>query len=674
MNLDRVRSAMRSRLLVSYLVASLLPVLVLVVALSAALRLEARSRGLAEGRSEAALLAQASVEPVLGSQPLRGTIPADEVTALDRLSARAVHDGHIVRLRIRDITGLAVFADDGALPTETDDEVEDALRGEVVASLTHLNADPGEQAPPAGRVVEIYRPLTEGADHHLVGVLEAYLPYAPIEADVSAGMRMMTVVTTGGLLLLYLVLAVISASATRRLRRQAADNARLAAFDTLTGLPNRASFREAVDAALVRDPAGVAVAVLDLEGFREINETLGHRHGDEVLRVVADRLSLAVPGTDRVARLAGDEFAVLMTGLDLASADGDASGRLSSLQSALVAELVLGGIPLAVEACFGLAMAAGDGADGADLVRQADIALHHAKVVRRPLVRYTAELDTFDPAKLGLLAELRRGIEGNQLVLHYQPQIAITDGAARSVEALVRWARPDGSLLLPADFLDAAESTGLIEPLTDWVLAAALSQITAWGPDLADVSVAVNISARNLAQPGFAEGVLRALATAGVPPSRLVLEITETALLADPETARTTLAVLDRAGVAVSIDDFGHGHTALAYLAELPVRELKIDRGFVVAMADSTAYTAIVRSMIELGHNLGLTVAAEGVSDAGTLDRLGDLGCDVAQGWLIGRAVPADELAAWLVARRQAAALLTSTGGAADAEPGGAIG
>jgi diguanylate cyclase (GGDEF)-like protein len=682
MNLDRVRSATGSRLLVTYLVASLAPVLVLALAMTAALRVEARARGLAEGRSEAALLAQASVEPILSSTPLRGTIPAEEAAALSRLAARAVRDGHIVRLRIRDVTGLAVFADDGDLPTESDDEVEDALNGEVVASLTRLNSDAGEKAALAGRSVEIYRPLTEGADHHVVGVLEVYLPYAPIQADVNAGMRMMTLVSTGGLLLLYLVLAAITASVTRRLRRQARDNARLAAFDSLTGLPNRASFREAVDAALVRDPAGVAVAVLDLEGFREINETLGHRHGDEVLCVVAGRLKRAVPASDQVARLAGDEFAVLMTGLDPESADGDASSRLSALQSELLAELTLGGIPLAVEASFGLAMAGRQGpqgdteepADGADLLRQADIALHHAKVIRRPLVRYTAELDTFDPAKLGLLAELRRAIEGNQLVLHYQPQVSVADGTAHSVEALVRWARPDGTLLMPADFLDAAESTGLIEPLTDWVLAAALAQIVAWGPDLADVSVSVNISARNLAQPGFAEGVLRALATVGVPPSRLVLEITETALLADPETARTTLGVLDRAGVAVSIDDFGHGHTALAYLAELPVRELKIDRGFVVAMANSPAYTAIVRSMIELGHNLGLTVVAEGVSDAGTLAQLGGLGCDVAQGWLIGHAVPADEVAAWLIARRQQSSLMTSTGGAADVEHGQGLG
>ena len=663
MNLDRLRAATRSRLLVTYLVASLVPVLLLVIALTVALRLEASARGLAEGRSEAALLAQTSVEPALGDAPLRGGIPADEAAALNRLAARAVRDGHIVRLRIRDINGTAVFADDGDLSAEADDEVQDALHGQVESSLTHLNADLGEERALGVRVVEIYRPLTEGADHHVVGVLEVYLPYAPIQADVAAGIRMTTLVSIGGLLLLYLVLSLISASATRRLRRQAADNARLASFDSLTGLPNRSSFRREVDAALVRDPARVAVAVLDLEGFREINETLGHHHGDEVLRVVAERLSKAVPAGDLVARLAGDEFAVLMTSLDPHSADGDASARLSALQSALVAELTLGGIPLAVEACFGLAMAAAqcpnagtaqEPADGADLVRQADIALHHGKVIRRPLVRYTPELDTFDPAKLGLLAELRRGIEAGQLVLHYQPQVGVVDGAARSVEALVRWARPDGTLLMPADFLDAAESTGLIEPLTDWVLAAALAQIGAWGPELADISVAVNISARNLAQPGFAEGVLRALATAGVPSSRLVLEITETALLADPETARTALTVLDRAGVAVSIDDFGHGHTALAYLAELPVRELKIDRGFVVAMSESPAYAAIVRSMIELGHNLGLRVVAEGVSDAGTLEQLGLLGCDIAQGWLIGYAVPADELAAWLVARRQA--------------------
>ncbi|MDX6200768.1 MAG: diguanylate cyclase [Frankiales bacterium] len=678
MNLHRVRTAAGSRLLVTYLVASLLPVLLLMLAMTAALRVEATARGLAEGRSEAALLAQTSVEPLLGSTPLRGLVPAADAAALNRLSHQAVQDGHLVLLRIRDMQGKAAFADHGALPSESDDEVLEALGGQVVARLTRLNSDVGETGGPGVRVVEVYRPLTAGADHHLVGVMEVYLPYAPIQADVSAGMRMLTLVSVGGLLLLYLVLALISASVTRRLRRHAADNARLATVDTLTGLANRAAFRAAVDAALVRDPARAAVAVLDLEGFREINETLGHAHGDEVLRVVADRLSRAVPVTDQVARLAGDEFAVLMTGLDPDFADGDASARLSCLQSALVTELTLGGIPLAVEACFGVAMAAGTGSgepsDAANLVRQADIALHHAKVIRRPVVRYRDELDTFDPAKLGLLAELRRGIEGNQLVLHYQPKLTVADGSVSSVEALVRWARPDGSLLMPADFLDAAESTGLIEPLTDWVLAAALAQITEWGADLAEVSVAVNISARNLAQPGFADGVLRALAAAGVAPSRLILEITETALLADPETARSMLAVLDRAGVAVSIDDFGHGHTALAYLAELPVRELKIDRGFVVAMADSPAYTAIVRSMIDLGHNLGLTVVAEGVTDADTLDRLADLGCDRAQGWLIGHAVPADELAAWLVARRLARPAVTSSGGASAPERGQRLG
>ena len=555
------------------------------------------------------------------------------------------------------------------------------MEGQTEAELTHLNDDAGERQPVGERVVEVYRPLQEGPDHHVVGVLELYLPYAPIEADVSAGLRTLTLVSTGGLALLYLALAFVSASATTRLRRQGDDNAFLARTDPLSGLPNRTSFRAEVDDALVRDPAGVAVAVLDLEGFREINETLGHKHGDRVLRVVAQRLEAAVPVGDGVARLAGDEFAVLMTGLDHAAPDDEAGRRLEQVQRALVAELTIGGIPLAVEACFGLAMfthaadasVTGELPDGADLIRQADIALHHAKLIRRPLVRYTAELDQFDPAKLGLLAELRRGIEGEQLVLHYQPKLSLADGAVRSVEALVRWTRPDGTLLQPSEFIDAAESTGLIEPLTDWVVAAALRQITAWGDDLADVVVAVNVSARNLGQPGFAEGVLRTMAIAGVPTSRLVMEITETALLADPETARESLSILDRAGVAVSIDDFGQGHTALAYLADLPVRELKIDRGFIRRLDGNPAYEAIVRSIIELGHNLGLRVVAEGVTRPETMERLAELGCDVAQGWLIGHAMPAEQFAAWLAAHRRQAPVVTS-GGAGDDPRGQGLG
>ena len=658
MTLGRLRSAAGPRLLVTYLVASLIPVLALMLAMPAALRLEARSRGLAEARAQAALLAQTGVEPVLASGPLRGAVPSAEAFTLRKLSNRAVSEGDIVRLRIRDLAGQVAFADDGDTSARPDDEVTEALHGKTSSALTRLNHDVGERLPMGGRVVEVYRPLHEGDDHHVVGVLEVYLPYAPIDADVSAGLRMLTVISSGGLLLLYLVLALVSASATRRLRRQSDAHAYLATTDPLTGLPNRTSFRAAVDTALLRDPAGVAVAVLDLEGFREINETLGHKHGDEVLRVVARRLEAAVPSEDRVARLAGDEFAVLMTGLAWTRPDEEATERLARLQDALVAELTVGGIPLAVEACFGLAMAtvvevADDTTDGADLVRQADIALHHAKVIRRPLVRYTAELDQFDPAKLGLLAELRRGIEGDQLVLHYQPKLSLGDGVVRSVEALVRWTRPDGILLQPGDFIDAAESTGLIEPLTDWVVAAALRQIAAWGTALGDVSVAVNVSARNLAQPGFADSVLRTMAIAGVPTSRLVMEITETALLADPDTTRGALLILDRAGVAVSIDDFGQGHTALAYLADLPVRELKIDRGFVQGLDTNPAYAAVVRSIIELGHNLGLRVVAEGVTRPETLAQLSELGCDVAQGWLIGYAMPADEFAAWLADHRQ---------------------
>ncbi len=277
MKLDRLGAASGSRLLATYLLASLVPLLLLVVALTGAIRLEAKSRGLAEARSEAALLAETGVEPILGAAPLHGHITVPVIDGLQRLSMPAVREGHLVRLRVRDMNSAVVFADDGDMSAGPDDEVTEALQGETVASLTRLNQDAGEKAPVGGKVVEVYLPLEKGADQHVVGVLEVYLPYAPIQADVSAGLRALTLICSGGLLLLYLVLALISASVTRRLRKQAVDNAYLATVDVLTELPNRTSFRREVADALVRDPAGVAVAVLDLEGFREINETLGHR-------------------------------------------------------------------------------------------------------------------------------------------------------------------------------------------------------------------------------------------------------------------------------------------------------------------------------------------------------------------------------------------------------------
>jgi EAL domain-containing protein (putative c-di-GMP-specific phosphodiesterase class I) len=278
--------------------------------------------------------------------------------------------------------------------------------------------------------------------------------------------------------------------------------------------------------------------------------------------------------------------------------------------------------------------------------------MYLAKESRTGQARYDSVRDHYDAGKLALVAELRRAIEGGELVLHYQPKAWVRSGAVCAVEALVRWQHPQRGLVPPDAFLPVAEQTGLIEPLTRWVLNTALEQVRRWGEEFESLTMSVNVSARNLSRPDFADMVLAALDTAGVPAHRLVLEITETALLTDPETAAQVLGRVAAAGVRVSIDDFGQGHTSLGYLSTLPLHELKIDKSFVADLPVNAGHAAIVRSIVELGHNLGLQVVAEGVETEQIVDVLAAVDCDIAQGYLLARPMPPDQLPGWLAVHR----------------------
>jgi EAL domain-containing protein (putative c-di-GMP-specific phosphodiesterase class I) len=281
-------------------------------------------------------------------------------------------------------------------------------------------------------------------------------------------------------------------------------------------------------------------------------------------------------------------------------------------------------------------------------LQRADVAMYVAKEQHSGVVRYNPEHNHYDAANLALIGQLRQAIEVDQLVLHYQPKTTLASGRTEAVEALVRWRHPTLGLLYPDRFIPLVEQTDLIDKLTQWVLHQALSDLGALGPDAAHVTVAVNISARNLGRPGFAELVVRALADAKIPARRLVLEITETALLTDPEGAVVVLTTLDALGVKVSIDDFGCGQTSLGYLSTLPVHELKIDRSFIGDMLANPAHAAIVRSIVDLGHNLDLEVVGEGVENLETLEILRAFGCDAAQGYHVARPMPAELLGDWL--------------------------
>ena len=420
--------------------------------------------------------------------------------------------------------------------------------------------------------------------------------------------------------------------------------------DGLTGLANRSHLLLRLQDRLATGfgTAGdveAAVLLLDLDRFKEVNDTLGHHNGDALLRLVGDRLVAALRGIDTVARLGGDEFGLVLPG----SADEAAAvAALERVRKAVGADVELEGLPLNIEASIGVAFYPAHGDDVDVLLQRADVAMYVAKESTLGTVVYDAEHDHYNPRRLALVGELRRALDRDELVLHYQPKTELATGAVNSVEALVRWRHPSRGLLYPDEFIPVAEQTGLIGPLTEWVLRAAVSQVVAWDDLAPDLGMAVNLSARSLHDPDLPDLVLGVLSEYGVPASRLLLEITETALVTDATRAAVVLARLADAGVRLSLDDFGRGYTSLAYLRRLPVTELKIDKTFVMEMDRSSEDAAIVRSVVELGHNLGLLVTAEGVENASVLSSLTDFGCDTGQGFFLSRPLDADALGDWL--------------------------
>jgi diguanylate cyclase (GGDEF)-like protein len=641
MGQQRVRARSTARTFATYAAITVAPVLILGLVLAATYRREARDRGLAEGRSEAMLVAHTAIEPLLDSSPLSRGLSAQETTSIERLTKQAVSRGDVLQLRLRTLDGHVAFADravDLGLPV--DDEVLEAAEGHTVIKLTHLQFDRTE-GPDGPAAVEVYLPISGGWPSVRVGVLEVYLPFAPIHDDVASGLHSLYRTLVAGLLLLWASLFGISVSITRHLRRQVALNRHNAEHDALTSLPNRELFRMRATRQLDAARGGgraVAVAIIDLDRFKEVNDTLGHQSGDQVLIEIGARLAAAVGPGDTIARLGGDEFGVFL-------ADGaTASATLERLRETIREELVVDRLPLSIEASSGYAIAPDDGSDIATLLQRADVAMYVAKAVHGGVARYDALADHYDAADLALVGELRSAIQAGELVLHYQPKRPLDGGRVTTVEALVRWQHPTLGLLAPARFLPLAEQTDVIHDLTAWVLRQALEEI---GP-LDSVGVAVNVSARNLGARDFAHRVTDILTTAGFPADRLTVELTETAIVDDPARAIDVLADLAAAGVHVSIDDFGQGQTSLRYLSVLPVHELKIDRQFVSSMLRNPADRAIVRSIIDLGHNLGMHVVAEGVETEPVLDALRVFGCDVAQGFLIAHPMPAGALVAWL--------------------------
>ncbi len=632
-----------ARLFVTYAAITAVPVVLLGLTLGASYRTEAQDRGISVGRSEALLVARTAVEPVLDGRPLSQGLSPSETVAMRHLVTRAVGDHDVLRLRLRNLAGYVVFSDDGsgfALKPEGPAHAA-ATYGTVTARLTRLNADDNDTGPVGPQAVEVYQPLDAGTSLRRVGVLEMYLPYAPIAADVNAGLRGLYRDLTIGLGALYLALFIISVSVSRRLRQQIKENKFLAEHDPLTDLPNRSLFHQHAQEAVmraVRTDSRVAIAIVDLDRFKEVNDTLGHDSGDQLLTLLAQRLADHTRPQDAVARLGGDEFGVILSDV------GDAEEVLRRLRDIIEREVEVSGLPLSVESSIGYVIAPSDGIDVDDLLQHADVAMYLAKAQHVGVVHYDPEHDHYDAANLGLIADLRRAIDAGELVMHYQPKAALADGRVEAVEALVRWQHPTLGLLYPDRFIPLCEQTDLIDRLTTWVMRRALTDIR----DLEAVSVSVNVSARTLGRARFADQVIWVLANLDVDPGRLIIEITETALLTDPPRAAAVLAQLDAVGVRVSLDDFGIGQTSLGYLSSLPVHELKIDKSFVMDMLANPAHAAIVRSIVDLGHNLKLQVVGEGVETEDVFATLREAGCDLAQGYLLARPMPVDQLRGWL--------------------------
>lgn len=433
----------------------------------------------------------------------------------------------------------------------------------------------------------------------------------------------------------------------RRVVRQSRELEHKTLFDNLTGLPNRALFfdRLAQAASVYKnEQKPFSIVIIDLDRFKEVNDLQGHHVGDLLLKHVARSISTTMRRTDIVARLGGDEFVLLLPGAVAESA----GAIVKKLLASLCQRVSLDGSVVDVVASMGIASFPEHDVDITRLLLKADMAMYAAKRANIRYRVYTPEIEASAARNIELQNELRYAIDHEQLLLHYQPKISHHTGCIMGVEALVRWNHPQRGLVAPDEFISLAEASGLIQPLTLWVLQAALQQSVVWHSAGHSFTVAVNLSTRNLLDGDLPVRVAKLLATYHVRPEWLVFEITESAVMAEPARALETLDKLNKMGIQLSLDDFGTGYSSLAYLKKLPVSEIKIDRSFIKDMELDASDTVIVRSTIALGHNLGMKVVAEGVENSQIWDLLSALGCDASQGYYMSRPLTAAALGEWL--------------------------
>ena len=597
-----------------------------------------RTRAEETATLHASVAAQAVVDRLRPSD-LAGPISKARRDELDRILTARVLDEATPASAIATADGRLVSATEvagtGTAPL-TPELLGTALGGTVASELITT-----EVRGASTKVFRAYAPfrLEDGT----AGVLVVDKDYGPIAAAARRAAITVAVVLEGVLLALWLCLFPIMRSVTRRMNRQLDTIAHQALHDDLTGLANRTQFGQRLDEALeaeVGEEKALTVFFIDLERFKEVNDALGHELGNELLTVVAARLDDVVGEGELVARLGGDEFGVLS---ERATDEAAATAVAERLRSAIAVPCEIAGVSLEVQGSIGIAIAPEHGTTRDELLRRADIAMYAAKRIGAPQV-FSAGLDDNSPLRLAMTGELRRAIESGELAVFYQPQVDLREGRVRGAEALVRWRHPRRGFLLPDAFLTAAEQGGLMRNLTRYVLDEALLQLRAWRSAGLEIDLAVNVSARDLADARFPDEVAQALAKHAVEPAWLELEVTESVLLSDRlRTSRMLERLVDQ-GMRIAIDDFGVGYSSLGQLKTLPAKVLKIDRSFVSSMESDQSDAAIVSSTIELSHRLGLEVIAEGVETPAHLARLRAAGCDIGQGHLLGRPLPGDQI------------------------------
>jgi len=599
--------------------------------------------------TQARVIASSVLRGSLRRSDFAGPVGPSRRAALDKRFAAGLRDGGVLLAELYDGSGRVTYSTDHRLiGTSSPGELEhmrEALQGTVRGDATNISVTTANGVKHR-RALRAYAPVAVAGG---VGVVGLFQDYAPIASAATATFLPTAGVFEAILLLLFVALLPIMRRMTARIHRQMEEIEHRALHDDLTGLPNRNLFRDRVEQSILRsarEGTACSVMFLDVDHFKEINDTLGHEAGDGLLQALAERLRREMRASETLARLGGDEFAVLCEG-----GSSETCVFAERLHAALGGTVTVRGFPVAVTMSVGVATYPNHGVDHDTVLRHADVAMYQAKAARAGTAVYDPRQDRNDEARLTLAGELRRAIDNEELVLHFQPKAALDSGRIVGVEALVRWQHPERGFVMPDEFVPIAERTGLIKQLSRYVIARAVRQCGEWRASGLDLQVAVNLTIPDLLDLELPDHIEALLTEAAVRPDQLELEITESTILADPFRVRQVLTRLNELGLRLAIDDFGTGYSSLAYLRRLPVHTIKVDRSFVEGMCENASDATIVRSTIDLGRNLGLEVVAEGVATQETWDVLRTLHCTFAQGYLISRPVPPAELGAVLEER-----------------------